>query len=81
MNIKEILVPDAYKLKSDEYNNYSSIILDQELDSFQVDFDGFGCAVIEMGDMANIVLSIDDLKGLIKLIKKADKLSQKNNQL
>jgi hypothetical protein len=28
--------------------------------------------------MANIVLSIDDLKELIKLIRKADKLSQKN---
>ena len=81
MNIKEILVPDAYKLKSDKYNNYSSIILDQELDSFQVDFDGFGCAVIEMSDMANIVLSIDDLKDLIKLIRKADKLKQKNNPL
>jgi hypothetical protein len=78
MNIRKILVPDAYKLKADEDNNYSSIILDQELDPFNVDFDGFGCAVIEMGDMANIVLSIDDLKELIKLIRKADKLSQKN---
>ena len=78
MNIKEIIIPNAYKLQADEYNNYSTIILDQELDPFHVDLDGFGCAVIEMGDMANIVLSIDDLKDLIKLIRKADRLTQKN---
>jgi hypothetical protein len=77
MNIREILVPDAYKLISTKEGEVESVIVDQELDPFNVVMGGDGCIQIYSGDMDYIILSIEDLQGLIKLIKKADKLSQK----
>lgn len=78
MNTREILIPDAYKLKVTLDGNIKSIIVDQELDPFHVSLDGNGCVIIDMADFANIVLSIQDLQDIIKLIKKADKLTLKN---
>lgn len=81
MIIKEIIIPNAYKLQADERGQYKSIILDQELDPFHVDLDGLGSVKIDAGEMANIVLSINDLKDLIKLIRRADKLTQNKIKL
>jgi hypothetical protein len=78
MNIREILVPDAYKLFLTEEGEVESVIVDQELDPFNVVMGGDNCIQIYSGDMDYITLSIEDLQGLIKLIRKADKLSQKN---
>ena len=81
MIIKEIIIPNAYKLQEDPSGNYKSIIIDQELDPFHIDLDGEGSVKIDTGEMANIILSINDLKDLIKLIRRADKLTQKKLEL
>jgi hypothetical protein len=78
MNIREVLVPDAYKLFLTEEGEVESVIVDQELDPFNVVMGGDNCIQIYSGDMDYIILSIEDLQGLIKLIRKADKLLQKN---
>ena len=78
MNIREVLVPDAYKLFLTEEGKVESVIVDQELDPFNVVMGGDNCIQIYSGDMDYIILSIEDLQGLIKLIRKADKLAQKN---
>lgn len=78
MNIREVLVPDAYKLVSTESGSIRSVIVDQELDPFNVEIGGDGCIEIHTEEMAYITLSIQDLKDLIKLIRKADKLALKN---
>jgi hypothetical protein len=78
MNIREILVPDAYKLISTEEGSVKSVIVDQELDPFNVFMGGDGCIEIHTEEMAYITLSIKDLEDLIKLIRKADKLALKN---
>ena len=40
MNIVEVLIPDAYKLKKLKGGGFKSIIVDEELDPFNVELYG-----------------------------------------
>jgi hypothetical protein len=80
MNIREVIVPDAYKLIPTESGSMKSVIIDQELDPFNVIMRGDDCVLIDTEEMAYITLSIEDLLDLIKLIRKADQLVLKNNK-
>ena len=77
MDIVEVLVPDAYKLKKIRGGGYKSIIVDEELDPFEVHFNGDGCMEINTEGMTYIALSIDTLHDMLYLLEEAElKLSK-----
>ena len=81
MNIVEVLIPDAYKLKKVKGAGFTSIIVDEELDPFKVDLIGDDCMVIDTGEMAYITLSISTLYDMIDLIEEAQfQLSKKRKK-
>ena len=77
MDIVKVLVPDAYKLKKVRGGGYKSIIVDEDLDPFDVHFNGDGCIEIDTGGMSYIALSIDTLHDMLYLLEEAElKLSK-----
>ena len=81
MNIVELLVPDAYKLKKAKGGGFKSIIVDEELDPFGVELIGDDCIKIDMQDIEYIVLSISTLYDMIDLIEEAEfQLSKKRKK-
>lgn len=81
MNIVNVLIPNAYKLKKDKEGNYTSVIVDEELDPFPVDLIGENCIQINTDEMAYITLSIGTLYQIIELIEKAElKYAKQNNK-
>lgn len=79
MDIEKELCPKVGMLqitKGDEFDRYSAQILDEELDVINCDFEGDGTVTIDVENYSYITLSIDQLKTLVKLIKKADKLAE-----
>ena len=81
MNIVKVLIPNAYKLKKDKEGNYTSVIVDEELDPFPVDLIGENCIQINTDEMAYITLSIDTLYQIIELIEKAElKYAKQSNE-
>jgi hypothetical protein len=78
MDIVKVLVPDAYKLKKIRGGGYKSIIVDEELDPFDVQFHGDNCIEINTEGMAYITLSVNNLYDMIDMIEEAEfKLSKK----
>ena len=71
MNIVEVLIPDAYKLKKLKGGGFKSIIVDEELDPFNVELQGDDCIQIDTEEMAYITLSISTLYEIIDLIEEA----------
>ena len=81
MNIVEVLIPDAYKLKKVKGGGFTSIIVDEELDPFKVDLIGDDCIEIDTEGMAYITLSISTLYDMIDLIEAAElKLSKQRKK-
>ena len=72
MNIVKILVPDAYKLKKQKDGTLTSVIVDEEIDAFNVKFIGGECIEIDTDEMAYITLSINNLYQIIDLIEAAE---------
>ena len=72
MNIVKILVPDAYKLKKQKDGTFTSVIVDEEIDPFNVKFIGDECIEIDTDEMAYITLSINNLYQIIDLIEAAE---------
>ena len=72
MNIVKILVPDAYKLKKQKDGTLTSVIVDEEIDAFNVKFIGDECIEIDTDEMAYITLSINNLYKIIDLIEAAE---------
>lgn len=79
-NIEKILLPESNKLVKIQFNSceddeyfYSAKILDEELDIIDCSFYGDGTVEIDTKGYNNLVLSIENLKTLIKLLKQADK--------
>jgi hypothetical protein len=72
MNIVEVLVPDAYKLKKIRGGGYKSIIVDEELDPFDVQFHGDNCIEINTEGMTYITLSVNNLYDMIDMIEEAE---------
>jgi hypothetical protein len=72
MKITNVLVPNAYKIKKDKNGNLTSVIVDEELDPFNVEFTGDDCVQIETEGTAYIILSKDSLNKIIDLIEKAE---------
>ena len=72
MNIVNVLVPNAYKLKKRKDGTYISVIVDEELDPFPVELEGGNCIQIDTNEMAYITLSINTLYQIINLIEKAE---------
>ena len=71
MNIVDVLIPDAYKLKKLKGGGFKSIIVDEELDPFNVELAGDDCIQIDTEEMAYITLSISTLYEIIDLIEEA----------
>lgn len=81
MNIVEVLIPDAYKLKKLKGGGFKSIIVDEELDPFNVELQGDDCIEIDTEGMAYITLSISTLYDMIELIEEAQfELSKKRKK-
>ena len=81
MNIVEVLIPDAYKLKKLKGGGFKSIIVDEELDPFNVELQGDDCIEIDTEGMAYITLSISTLYDMIELIEEAQfQLSKKRKK-
>jgi hypothetical protein len=72
MDIVEVLVPDAYKLKKIRGGGYKSIIVDEELDPFDVQFHGDNCIEINTEGMTYITLSVNNLYDMIDMIEEAE---------
>lgn len=72
MNIVNVLVPNAYKIKKRKDGTLTSVIVDEELDPFPVEFEGGNCIQIDTNEMAYITLSINTLYQIINLIEKAE---------
>lgn len=72
MNIVNVLVPNAYKLKKRKDGTFISVIVDEEIDPFNVEFIGADCIQIDTNEMAYITLSIDNLYQIIDLIEAAE---------
>lgn len=72
MDIVKVLVPDAYKIKKIRGGGYKSIIVDEELDPFDVHFHGDDCIEIDTGGMTYITLSIDNLYEMIEMIQEVE---------
>jgi hypothetical protein len=69
MNIVNVLVPNAYKIKKRKDGTFISVIVDEEIDPFNVEFIGGDCIQIDTNEMAYITLSIDNLYQIIDLIE------------
>lgn len=72
MDIVEVLVPDAYKLKKIRGGGYKSVIVDEELDPFDVQFHGDNCIEINTDEMRYITLSVNTLYDMIEMIEEAE---------
>ena len=72
MNHVKVIAPGAYKLKKQVNGNFRSVILDEELDPFNVELIGEFCIKIETNDLAYITLSIGNLLEITELIEKAE---------
>jgi len=72
MNIVNVLVPNAYKLKKRKDGTFTSVIVDEEIDPFNVEFIGGECIQIDTDEMAYITLSINNLYQIIDLIEAAE---------
>jgi hypothetical protein len=72
MNIVNVLVPNAYKIKKRKDGTLISVIVDEEIDPFNVEFIGADCIQIDTNEMAYITLSIDNLYQIIDLIEAAE---------
>jgi hypothetical protein len=82
MDIVKVLVPDAYKLKKIRGGGYKSIIVDEELDPFEVHFNGDGCMEINTEGMSYIALSVDTLYEMIEILQEAEfKLYKKDKTI
>jgi hypothetical protein len=79
MNIEKVLFPEAYKLKTSK-GTIVSLILDEELDPFKVEFDGANCVVINTNKYSYITLSSDKLYYLANLIEEAEEKYEKNHR-
>ena len=82
LNIEDYLLPNRNTLLQDEGDYfYHTTILDAELDPVQCSFLGDDCVEIDTKDVTYLTLSIENLKELIQLIKKAEKKYKSNGLL
>lgn len=82
LNIEDYLLPNRNTLLQDEGDDfYHTTILDAELDPVQCSFLGDDCVEIDTKDVTYLTLSIENLKELIQLIKKAEKEYKSNGLL
>ncbi len=82
LNIEDYLLPNRNTLLQDEGDDfYHTTILDAELDPAQCSFLGDDCVEIDTKDVTYLTLSIENLKELIQLIKKAEKEYKSNGLL
>jgi len=79
MNLEKVFFPNAYKLKTSK-DTIVSLINDEELDPFKVEFDGAGCIVINTNKYSYITLSADKLYYLANLIEEAEDKYEKINR-
>ena len=80
MDIVEVLVPDAYKLKKIRGGGYKSIIVEEELDPFDVQFHGDNCIEINTEGMKYITLSVNNLYDMIDMIEEAEEKLYKKSK-
>ena len=73
MDIEKALFPKSWKLKKDKEGNLSAQIIDDELDSLNVDFIGSEIIEIKTKDLEYISLSIETMYRIIDLIEQAEK--------
>lgn len=78
LDLEKKLFPDCFQLKTDSEGNISSTIVDVELDSIQVSFGNDGCVDINTEGMTYIILSKIHLMNLLEMIRKAEKMYEKN---
>jgi hypothetical protein len=73
MDIEKAIFPKSWKLKKDKEGNLSAQIIDDELDSLNVDFIGSEIIEIKTKDLEYISLSIETMYRIIDLIEQAEK--------
>ena len=73
MDIEKALFQKSWKLKKDKEGNLSAQIIDNELDSLNVDFIGSEIIEIKTKDLEYISLSIETMYRIIDLIEQAEK--------
>ena len=71
--LEKKLISDCYQLKFED-DGLSTIILDEELDPIKVNFHYDCCVEIECKNYTHLVFNERQLKNLISLIKKAEKM-------
>jgi hypothetical protein len=71
--LEKFLNPEVNKLKIDEDDSISAIIMDEELDEYLCHFNNDGCVEINVENSKYIVLSVETLRMLANLIIKAEK--------
>lgn len=76
MNIEKVLFPHAYKLKKSG-DSFVSLIVDEELDPFKVEFDAGGCVTINTNKYSYITLSADKLYHLANLAEEVEEKYEK----
>lgn len=78
LDLEKKLSPDCFQLKTDSEGNISSTIIDEELDPIQVSFGNDGCVDINTEGLTYIILSERHLMNLVEMIRKAEKMYEKN---
>jgi hypothetical protein len=78
--LEKFLIKDCYELRLEDGLLYSTIF-DEELDPIEVLFDREGCIEINTENLKYITLSTTQLKKLITLIKKAEKIYKNQEDL
>ena len=74
--LEQQLYPNCNKLIQEE-DCISAIILDEELDPIELNFNYDGCVEIQTDGLKYITLSVRHLENLILLIKEADNMYKK----
>jgi hypothetical protein len=71
--LEKFVNPEVNKLKINEDDSISAIIMDEELDEYLCHFNNDGCVEINVENSKYIVLSVETLRMLANLIIKAEK--------
>lgn len=71
--IEDVLVPENGEIRN-ENGALKTTIVDLELDAFECEFPYANSVIINTSDAQHITLHIDNLKQLISLIKKSEKM-------
>ena len=75
MDVEKVLDPNSNELNTDT-NPVSAKVYDAELDPIHCEFHDDDCVTIDTRGWEYICLSIENLKSLLRLIKKAKKFYQ-----